>query len=80
MTPGDYSYASMAVVIPSDSSNGATTCLTVSIADDTSSDGNKTFTVTLTTVDPDVMLGNSITTVTITDDEGKQGWGGGNTD
>ena len=41
------------------STDGAMQCLIISIVDDTTMDGDVTFTVTLTTADPDVMLGNN---------------------
>ena len=69
----DYHGGTRNVIFPTGSTTNDTGsgCLTVSIADNTIVDGNKTFTVTLTTPDADVMLGNSLTTVVITDDEGK---------
>ncbi len=67
----DYVLASMNLMFPSGSGDGAMQCLGVSIIDDSNAmEGEETFIVTLTTSDT-VILGNSTTTITITDNNGK---------
>ena len=53
----------------SGSSNGATQCVEVVIVDDSTFEGNKSFTMTLTTADINVLLRTAVTTISLIDDE-----------
>ena len=57
-------------VFPTNSTDGAMQCRTVTIIDNAAYELNETFTVTLTVNTAGVMVGNTGTTVTIVDDEG----------
>ena len=61
----DYMPVSMDVVFPVGTSNGGMQCINVTIIDDSTMEGDETFTVTLTTSSPVVTLGNAVTTITI---------------
>ena len=53
----------------SGSSDGATKCVEVVLVDDSTFEGNESFTVTLTTANINVLLRTAVTTISLLDDE-----------
>ena len=69
-TSSDYVSASVLVVFPAGSSNGAVRCVDVTIIDDSETEGVETFSVRLSSSSPIVTLANTVTNITIIDTGG----------
>ena len=60
----------MSIEFPEKAMDGDMSCIGFSIINDTTLEGNETFTVTLTTANSIVVLGNTEAVITITDSSG----------
>lgn len=67
----DYVNVSSKEVFPFGSTNGATTCVDITILDDNAMEGDQTFNVALTTSNPNVLLGNIVAVISIINNDSK---------